>query len=662
MCRAIVENMFSGTKAGFKATRNLVFNQKAERSTMNRQKSRRIVENVLSRTKAGFKSILNLVFNQKKERKKMDHQKSKSTFSAILPALTLMVAAFGVFPSAGMAKKMAWDPSIKKMVEAPRHGGTLTLVKKSEHATFDGWIGGVAGAETTGVVEKLGISNWAEPRDSFPTSGYMLPLYAIRGALAEGWEQTDPLTYVFYIRKGVHFHNKAPVNGRELTAKDIEWNYHRYLGSGSGFSKPSPGAGQFGELPWESIMATDKYTVVFKLKEPSLNAPIIIMDWYNLFIYPPETIKQHGEGEGKVLKDWRHLAGTGPFEMTNRIDGVSVTFTKNPNYWSMDEKFPQNHLPYLDGFQVRFIPEPASYLAALRTGKIDLIGWQGQSYINSVDQMESLKKTNPELLFYEYIERSNHAFGVNTSKAPFNDIRVRKAMQMALDLETIKNTYYKGYGDTTPRGMYGLEFTGYYVPFEEWPEEVKQAHTYDPEGAKKLLAEAGYPDGFKTEFVYIARYDASYAELAAEYWRQIGIDARINIKPFTDFIAARDAGNFGIIGNIAGVRADPMTQIDNYHSKGPWNSSKVNDPEYDAAADAAKAATNFEDQQKFLREADYLVVTKFYHIWGPMFPSWQVHQPWVKGFNGEAGLGGMQNFTVFARLWIDQELKKEMGH
>ena len=75
MCREIVENVLSGTKAGFKATRNLVFNQKAERSIMNRQKSRGIVENLLSGTKAGIKAILNLVFNQKAERKKMDNQK-----------------------------------------------------------------------------------------------------------------------------------------------------------------------------------------------------------------------------------------------------------------------------------------------------------------------------------------------------------------------------------------------------------------------------------------------------------------------------------------------------------------------------------------------------------------------------------------------------------
>ena len=292
---------------------------------------------------------------------------------------------------------------------------------------------------------------------------------------------------------------------------------------------------------------------------------------------------------------------------------------------------------------------------------MDHLGWQGQSYIQNVDQFESLKRTNPELVFHEYVERSNYSFGVNTQVKPFDDIRVRKAMQMALDLETIKNTYYKGIGDITPRGLYGLEFKGYYVPFEEWPEEVKQAHRYDPEGAKKLLAEAGYPDGFETDLVMFARSDPSWAELIAEYFRQVGIDARIDVKAGADFIAAMRDRNFGINGTIMGVRADPMTQVDRLYSTQLWNVSNVQNPELDALIDAAKAASNFEEQQKYLKEVDQMVVNNFYIIWGPFFPFWQVHQPWVKGFGGEAGLGGMQNFTIFARLWIDQELKKEMG-
>ena len=108
MSREILDNLPSETKAGFKATRNFVFNQKAERSTMNRQKSRSIVENVLSGTKAGFKAILN--FEHSIERKKMENQKSKSTFSAILLTLILMVAALGVGLAIAAEKKDGQRP------------------------------------------------------------------------------------------------------------------------------------------------------------------------------------------------------------------------------------------------------------------------------------------------------------------------------------------------------------------------------------------------------------------------------------------------------------------------------------------------------------------------------------------------------------------------
>ncbi len=120
MCREILDNVLSGTKAGFKATRNLVFNQKAERSTMNRQKSRGIVENVLSGMKAGFKSILN--YEHPFERKKMNNQKSSSTFSATLLALILGVAVF-MAGQVWAAKQMVIDPGTGKMIARPSTAG-----------------------------------------------------------------------------------------------------------------------------------------------------------------------------------------------------------------------------------------------------------------------------------------------------------------------------------------------------------------------------------------------------------------------------------------------------------------------------------------------------------------------------------------------------------
>ena len=115
--------------------------------------------------------------------------------------------------------------------------------------------------------------------------------------------------------------------------------------------------------------------------------------------------------------------------------------------------------------------------------------------MNVIDQAVSLQETNPELVIHTWSERSNAAHMMNMTRPPFTDVRVRHAMQMALDLEAMNDTYFLGYGDTIPRGMVGREFREAMTPFEEWPEELTQYYRYDPEGAEALLDEAGYPRG-----------------------------------------------------------------------------------------------------------------------------------------------------------------------
>ena len=208
MYREILNNMLLGTKAGFKAILNLVFNQKAERSTMNRQKSRAIVENVLSGTKAGFKSILN--FEHAIERNKMENQKSKSTFSAILMSLTLGVAVFLAGPAAAQ-KKYVTDPTTGKVVSAPEYGGTITFARTTTGEHPDAWyIGGFAYHYITLVNEKLGIGDWGINRDVFDWRTSAQPLSFFKGHLAESWETPDPTTMIFHIHQGVHWHKKAP--------------------------------------------------------------------------------------------------------------------------------------------------------------------------------------------------------------------------------------------------------------------------------------------------------------------------------------------------------------------------------------------------------------------------------------------------------------------
>ncbi|MDP7611005.1 MAG: ABC transporter substrate-binding protein [Nitrospinaceae bacterium] len=127
----------------------------------------------------------------------------------------------------------------------------------------------------------------------------------------------------------------------------------------------------------------------------------------------------------------------------------------------------------------------------------------------------SLQRTNPEINLWPYSTAARTALTFNVQIPPWNDIRVRHALQMALDLETINATYFQGWADPRPGGRQGIGLIGYRFPYEEWPEEIKQYYRYDPEGAEKLLDEAGYPRGadgirFKTLYEHYEAADLDY--------------------------------------------------------------------------------------------------------------------------------------------------------
>ncbi len=241
-------------------------------------------------------------------------------FGLVLTATGLWASPSGEEePAAAMEKEMVTDPTTGKVVVAPQYGGTLTYSTKALGSwgsdPYFAWLD----PQLTGVVEKLGIGNWGIDRDEWDFSG-PTPVSYMTGRLAESWEVLDDTTYVFHIRKGVRWHDKPPMNGRELTAYDVEYNFHRMLGLGSGFTEPAPpmfGVG-FVAIPFESVEATDKWTVVCKLKEPYLPALWSILIDQSVYIMPPEVIKEHGD-----VRDWRNVVGTGPFMLTELVEESS---------------------------------------------------------------------------------------------------------------------------------------------------------------------------------------------------------------------------------------------------------------------------------------------------------------------------------------------------
>ena len=604
------------------------------------------------------------LFN-KAERNQMNRQKSKSTFRAILLTLILMVAVLGVSSAVAAEKKMLKDPSTGKMVEAPQYGGTIVFPptgNNPEPPHADAVIrGNYLMIDVIGpVLEKLGMTDWSTDRDKECFCAWSAPLETSKPHLAESYETPGPLTYIFKIRKGIHWHDKPPMNGRELTADDIAYNFHRVTGLGSGFTEPNKFVHNITGLGIESITATDRYTVVFKMKKANWMALLHIYNQSHegAWIYPPEVIKEHGDAQ-----DWKNLVGTGPYELTDWVKGTSMTFKKNPNYWAFDEKFPDYRLPYADELKRVQITDPAAQLAAFRAGQIAILRGLG------VDDGESLRRTNPDATTYTTMYQTTKAsFAMNVREPPFDDIRVRQAMNLALDHETMNKALYGGLGDATPYGIVGPSYPGEFIPFEEWPEAVKANHRYDPERAKRLLAEAGYPKGFKTTLNYTTEWysvDLDYAQAAKDYWKQIGVD--VEIKLTDGATVGANIKNATYKGMTLSGRANqivPLFEIREFGhgGQGAMNHSLHQDLVMDTLIEAAENAPTLEKSMALTAAADMYYIKQQWTTWAPRPPTYDFGQPWLKGWNGEYHLAGGMYTTIYSRFWVDQKLKQEMGH
>ena len=569
-------------------------------------------------------------------------------------------------------KKYITDPVNGKVYTAPEYGGMITFARQNDASQrgVDLYGRGHTGM-TSPVIEKVSRANWALDRSLYSFNvGAITPIFALTHALAESWEWTDDRTLVFDIRPGVTWHNRAPMSGRALTAAAVAFAYQRLIGNkmaGTEFSEadPSPVVGTLGAFPWESIEATDDSTLVMKFTSP---APFVslenILDYNYAGIQSPEIIREKGG-----ILDWRDdLIGTGPFIMTEWTFGENFAYEKNPDYWAMDLKYPDNPIPYIDTLRGFVITEGATRQAGLRSAKIDFVGQPGTTQMQNIDQVLSLARTNPELVLYEWSNRSNNSFILNKSKPPFDDIRVRRAMQMALDLDTMTAAYFSGYADTEPRGQLDKQWakSGYVVPYEEWPEELKGYYAYNKEAAEALLDEAGYERDengirFKTTFMHFDRWPMAWSELVASYWDQIGVKINLVTPAAAEHNAKQRAGEFDIVPTATSNRADPVMNVWRFYEGSPWNPT-ISHPDYNAWWEAAQVATTEDEIKELVKNMDWMIIEQSWIVWGSLSPVFNVSQPWIMGYNGEGVFGGSMNHAVFEYLWVDSELKEGMGH
>jgi peptide/nickel transport system substrate-binding protein len=545
--------------------------------------------------------------------------------------------------------------------EEPKYGGTFIYSRSLDVMGFDpikklqmecsslrftneelmrgDWAKGMAGT---------GETDW--------TAGFIGRIELETGSLAESWETPDNKTIIFHIRPGIHYgldpNSEASlhVNGREYTAEDAAYSIDQNFNTPTAYSWLAYTRAGYGP---ETIEAVDKYTVKVTVPETMHGLMLLVMG-DNMFQVCPDVTEKYGD-----QSDWRNQVGTGPYFLVDYVTGSSLTYKRNPGYWMNDPLHPENQLPYLDTIKNMIIPDLSTQLSALRTGKIDRhsrITWE---------DAEMLMKQVPEMKYLEVVSGPTlPVMRVDKPELPYYDLKVRRAMNIAVNQQEIVDEYYGGNGvmfavPYPPTPTYSEIFT----PLEEQSAEVQEMFTYDPARAKELLAEAGYADGFKT-YINCSSLEADYLAMVREYLLDVGID--MEIKPLEPSVM-RSVGR--------GRTHEEMITMFCVDYIFPFRLLMVRHESFDNRAYFEHPFTrqSYEDINRVVGKNDTEVnrlikaVGKFsveqaWAIWMPAQYTFTMWWPWVQNYHGESTVGydGQDIYNHY--IWTDMELKQALGY
>jgi len=423
--------------------------------------------------------------------------------------------------------------------------------------------------------------------------------FPIEGDLAESWTQPNETTYVFKLRRGVKWHNKPPVNGRELTADDVVFSVNHFL-------TVKGNANAYMLKAVEKVEAPDKYTVKFTLKEPFVWFLDMISNPHAVAIVAKEVVEKHGD-----LKKPETVIGTGPWMLDSYRPNVGLTYVRNPNYFVQG-------LPYIDRIEATVDEDNASRMAAFLSGKYDL-GWEFPGTINRVDWVQikdTLKQKRPKLQTVEFPSPVMSHISMRTDQKPFSDVRVRQAMSMAIDRQAIIEAVLEGVGSMNPAVPAALK--EWSIPFDKLGEGAKY-YKYDLAEAKKLLAAAGYPNGFPGTMcftTYGSTILVDTMQLVQKDLKAVGIDVKIDQKEYGAYIATCFYGKFDSMtfGPQTGFLEPDNFVFGQYYPEELKNQSHINDPvvadmlvRQRRTFDVAKRREIIYDIQRYLAKQQYYV-------------------------------------------------------
>src|SRR6058998_339657 len=537
-------------------------------------------------------------------------------------AVTAGMVATGRTPAfaAAPSKYPDWIPASPK---PPKRGGTLTRASAWDPPVIDPRL-----TQSVGLYQFAGLTSNRLVRYAFTDEATGPSDLTLKGDLAESWAaSSDHRVWTFKLRQGVKWQNLPPLNGRELTAADIKYCFEQY-------AKEGVQAFTFQEI--EGMETPDKHTLRVHLKTPNtlfaqnVAEPVAV-------IFPKEVLEEDGD-----LK--KRMIGTGPYILKEHTRKVRIVLARNPDYWDKGR-------PYIDEYTILSTPDAATRLAAFRSGQSDIL------WVASPSELETVRKSIPAAAVQAYAN-SLAPFGLALAqdKPPFSDLRVRRALSMAIDRQKQVDTVFEGHG-----------IPGWGVPFvyyQDKPPTLAQLGPwvqYRPAEAKKLMTEAGHPNGFDTTLFYYEYFPQMTSQVQLvqqDLKKNLNIDVRITKLDYTSYYGGYVESKWD--GMCWGFQSGHAIGLDErtyqyLHSKSTKNFFRVNDTQIDELTTKLRRTPDRAEQRVIARKIVDREFDQVLRLWMPYDAGFLIFQPHMRNVAAGAlrrtdGYG----CPTIARSWIDK--------
>ncbi len=518
-------------------------------------------------------------------------------FSAII--LLTACATPAAAPTGSDTTETTADETAAAEAGTPQTGGTLTMSLGEEFVTFHPYF------DVTNASFK---PTFFEAPMRIGDDGQFEPW------LAEAWEESeDGLTVTLTLRQGIMFHN-----GREMTADDVVWSVEHAMDTEPGHHLSDRFTTAAGAT------AVDEYTVEISYSEMTQSKLDGIA---RLYIFPQEALE--------TIET--QPVGTGPFQFVEWTPGDQLVATKFTDYWRAG-------LPYLDEIVVKPIPDTQARLVNLSAGSIEaLVGVPlADVALLESDPAVVVGKTPPGFTFYAFI--------MNVNQEPFDNVLVRQAMNYAIDREKISQTAFHGEANTT--------VLPYAATSWAYPADLANYYEYDPEQAKALLAEAGYPDGFDFQII-IRGAGGAYLDMAQVYQQDlaaIGVNAEIVPTELPQYWPILFESNFAMVSHGTGeATVDPSGLFEGAACCRPFrNFFGITEdtewfPGYKDLIDQARASQDQVERTELYHQAMEILLEQGWTIPVAWAQEVYAYKEYVQGFRTD-----LDGLIWLGETWLDQ--------